>query len=237
MQKTLRTTVIFLAVYWHCYGMCQVIQPESSKFFPEVRLPSITKTWIAPDSTESKRGLPEINIADIEKCMGSDMGLQRKNFELLENLHLLEESSKDLDKENNLLAPSSEQLKLKLDQLSESIKKYTLIKGDLDNRRAAIDKLKSQQNMLAVDARRLNDVIQKFNFDVNNSNKIFKDLVAAQTALQVEVNEHNANVGHLKIKVSEYQSKYDSYMTEANEFSKKVKEYASGCTGERQIVH
>jgi len=176
-----------------------------------LRIPGIHKLWGKPEDMPKA----EATIEDLERCAGEDLALRQQ-------LASLKTRRAELDAQRQGFAADE-------DAVQRSGKA-------LDTARQALNDLTSRPASSPEEARRVQDLVQRFNNDLRAMDGRRQALLAQQKSFNQQVGTHNALVNALQERTTPWDTRRQAWITDMKATNERAASMHAQCAGERLLV-
>lgn len=198
----------------------------------DVRLPGIHTRWARAEDLPK----PETTIEALEQCMGQDQSLRQRLPALKARQAELEAQRQGIATEQDAIQRHNTSLEAARKNLDEATAAYGRSEQDLTRRRTELSALTSKPAASPAEARRVQDLVQRFNADLRNSETHRLALLAQQKAFNQQVAAYNAGVNALNERAAPWDTRWQAFVQDMKAVNDTVASLHLQCGGERTLV-
>lgn len=238
-RKALSHTLFAIACMGLALGLglavrpaAQAQTPADAAINPDVRLPNIRSRWVRPEDLPR----PESTIEDLERCVGLDTTLRQQLAALKTRQTELEAQRQAIGTEQDAIQRSLSAVEALRKPLNDDTSAYTHSQQDMARRRTEITTLTSKPAPNAAEAKRINDMVQRFNTDLRGMETRRLALLSQQQSFNQQVAAYNARVNALNERATPWDSRWQAFLQDMKAANSTVGEHRHQCAGERTLV-
>jgi chromosome segregation ATPase len=197
-----------------------------------LRIPGIHKLWGKPEDMPKA----EATIEDLERCAGEDLALRQQLASLKTRRAELDAQRQGFAADEDAVQRSGKALDTARQALNDQTSAYERSQQDKARRRAELGPLTSRPASSPEEARRVQDLVQRFNNDLRAMDGRRQALLAQQKSFNQQVGTHNALVNALQERTTPWDTRRQAWITDMKATNERAASMHAQCAGERLLV-
>jgi chromosome segregation ATPase len=212
---------------------CGTVQAQTTPAHnQDVRLPGIHTRWARPEDPPK----PETTIEALEQCMGQDQVLRQRLPALQARQTELEAQRLDITNGQNAIQRSHASLEAARKALTDSTTAHERSQQDMNRRRNELTPLGSKPAANPAEAKRVQDLIQRFNADLRGLEPRRQALLAQQKEFNQQVAVYNAQVNALNERAAPWDARWQAFVQDMKALNDTAASHNLQCAGERALA-